>query len=120
LSESLYLLFVTPLVHFIAPGREISRHFELFAAAALLAPDSKLAFGLSQIRKPAFVAGQTMFETEVLDWLATSLAAVRGTYDVAIQLQLVTKCDTLVTVIRLVDIVTGGWFNRWKYDWICL
>ena len=77
-SESLYLLIVTPLVHFIAPGREISRPFGLYAAAAVLAPDSKLALGLSQIRKPSFVAGRRMCEAKVLDWLATFLAAVRA------------------------------------------
>jgi len=76
-SGSLYLLIVTPLVHFIAPEREISRHFGLFAAAAVLAADSKLALGLSQIRKLALVAGQTMCEVKVLDWLATYLAAIR-------------------------------------------
>jgi hypothetical protein len=76
-SESLYLPIVKAPVHFIAPGREISRHFGLFAAAAVLAPDSKLALGLYQIRKPAFVAGRTICEAKVLDWLATSLAAIK-------------------------------------------
>ena len=38
----------------------------------------------------------------------------------AVDLGLVVKCDSLVAVIKLVNIVTGGWFNRWKYDWICV
>jgi hypothetical protein len=58
-------------------GREISRLFGLSAAAAVLAPETKLALGLSQIRKPTFVAGQTMCVAKVHDWLAMSLVAVR-------------------------------------------
>jgi hypothetical protein len=56
-TESLHLLIVMPLAHFRAPGREISRLSGLFAAAVLLAPDSKLALGLYQIRNPCFPCG---------------------------------------------------------------
>ena len=71
----------------------------------MLASESKLALGLSQIRKPVFVAGETKCEAEVLDWLTISLAAIREHVMWAVQLRFVAKCDSQFAVIGLVDIV---------------